>query len=225
VASEHDGDPSGDQDFFAAVEERFVALRGASVLLSPADWQLARGWRREGIPLDLILSALALAFERHRARRRGGRISSLRYCQPLVEQLWRERLALGPLAPVREVAPPLDVPSRLAALAALLPPGLADRTDLERAILALEGDAQEVEEKLARLDERCLEREGARLDPAARADLAAAIERSLAPLRSRLDPAAFAAAHGRLWSQALRRRLGLPELSLFASAIDRDPSA
>jgi hypothetical protein len=48
------------------------------------------------------------------------------------------------------------------------------------------------------------------------------VERSLAAVRARLDPAALAVAHDRLLGQALRRRFALPELSLFSSALDRD---
>ncbi|HQN38153.1 MAG TPA: hypothetical protein PLQ31_01300, partial [Thermoanaerobaculia bacterium] len=51
-----EGEPSAeDHAFFQAIEERFVALRGAATLLSPADWQLARAWHRAGIPLAAVL--------------------------------------------------------------------------------------------------------------------------------------------------------------------------
>ena len=217
-----DDDSAGDQEYFAAVEARFVSRRGKSTLLSSADWQLARGWRREGIPLDLVLHGLDLAFERYRSGRRRNTLSSLRYCEPIVQQLWEERLSLGPAAPLRPVAPELDVADRLTRLAAALPAELPERETLAEAIRRLSGSAEAVESGLATLEARWLRAASGALDAESRDQLEAVIERSLAAVRARLDPAALAVAHDRLLGQALRRRFALPELSLFSSALDRD---
>src|SRR3954471_18904178 len=80
--------------YFQAIEEIFVALRGAPLLLSPADWQVSRRWHRDGIPLDLIRSALQEVFARRKERGAKGKISSLRYCAPAVEAAWAERREL-----------------------------------------------------------------------------------------------------------------------------------
>ena len=41
-----------DQAYFHALEEAFLRLRGRATLLSAADWQVAREWRRAGIPIS-----------------------------------------------------------------------------------------------------------------------------------------------------------------------------
>lgn len=211
-------DSAADSEYFQAIEERFVALRGAAFLLSAADWQIARSWRLEGIPLDLVLAALTDCFAKHALRSRRGRISSLRYCRPAVEAAWQERRELG-WAPAAAAlpAPELGVTDRLWALAAALPADLPDRERRAAAIRALEGDPEEIEIALARLDADWLAAAEANLSPSQRAELEAALARSLGAVRSRFDPEELAALHARLLRQALRRQLGLPELSLFAS--------
>src|SRR3954462_964977 len=85
--------------YFQAIEEIFVRLRGTPLLLSPADWHVARRWHREGVPLDLVRDALEQAFARRRERGLKGRISSLRYCAPGAEPAW---------APLRELPGPAE---------------------------------------------------------------------------------------------------------------------
>lgn len=217
---------SEDHDFFRAVEERFVALRGTATLLSPADWQLARAWRREGIPLDVVLEGLERAFARHRERGRTGRISSLRYCRPLVEEAWRERRDLGAVPRRGSSVPALDVEARLVRLAAALPPNLprcGERAADLAQLAALAGEAAAVEAGLAALEERWLAEELARLDGAGRAEIEAVVVRSLAAVSGRLDAAAVEAARDQLRLRALKRRLGLPDLSLFSPIFLAEP--
>src|SRR3954453_9095106 len=105
--------------YFQAIEEIFVELRGAPLLLSPADWQVARRWQREGIPLDLVRSTLEEVFAKRKERGAKGRISSLRYCAPAPEPAGADLRELTPPAH-RAEAPAFEVPPRLAALAASL---------------------------------------------------------------------------------------------------------
>jgi hypothetical protein len=49
-----------------------------------------------------------------------------------------------------------------------------------------------------------------------RADLDEAVEKTLAMLRGRLPADELATSRGRLFRQTLRRRMGLPVLSLFS---------
>jgi len=44
--------------YLAAIEERFVALRGRGFVLSPRDVMLVDGWRARGVPARVVLSAL-----------------------------------------------------------------------------------------------------------------------------------------------------------------------
>ena len=143
-----------DHAYFQAIEEVFVALRGAPLLLSPADWQVARRWHREGVPLDLVKQTLAEVFEKRKERGAKGKISSLRYCAPAVEAAWAEQRELA--APGHRVeAPAFEIAPRLAALAAALPLSLKD--SFAARISSLGGDPRGVEERLSALDREILE--------------------------------------------------------------------
>ncbi|HXO27368.1 MAG TPA: hypothetical protein VOA80_08500, partial [Thermoanaerobaculia bacterium] len=120
--TDQENDGLEDHAYFLAIEDHFVRLRGAPLLLSPADWQVARRWHRQGIPLELVRRALEEVFARRRERGAKGRISSLRYCAPAVEAAWTDHSELA--APgARVEAEAFDAASRLAALAAALPGG------------------------------------------------------------------------------------------------------
>lgn len=120
--SDQENDALEDHAYFLAIEDHFVRLRGAPLLLSPADWQVARRWHQQGVPVELVRRALEEVFARRRERGAKGRISSLRYCAPAVEAAWTEHSELA--APgTRVEAEAFDAASRLAALAAALPGG------------------------------------------------------------------------------------------------------
>lgn len=200
-----------DHAYFQAVEEIFVQLRGAPLLLSPADWQVARKWHREGVPLDLVRSTLEEVFAKRKERGAKGRISSLRYCAPAVEAAWADLHELT--APGRRTeAPAFEVAPRLAALAASLP----GREALAAQVAHLSGDPQEVEERLAALDREMLDQAWEGLDGDARSEVETAVEKTLAALAGRLPASELASSRERLVRQTLRRRLGLPVLSLFS---------
>jgi hypothetical protein len=208
-------DEDQDHAYFQAVEEVFVRLRGAPLLLSPADWQVARRWHRDGVPLDLVRRALEEVFARRKERGAKGRISSLRYCAPAVEAAWAELQDLT--APGRRAAAPaLEVAPRLAALAAALPAGLPGRAALAARITSLAGEPHVIEESLATLDQEAIDGAAAGLDGAARADLDAAVAKTLASLGGRLPADELERSAGRLARQILRGRIGLPVLSLFS---------
>lgn len=202
-----------DHSYFQAIEEVFVALRGAPLLLSPADWQVARRWHQDGVPLDLVKSTLAEVFEKRKERGAKGKISSLRYCAPAVEAAWealRELKAPGH----RAEAPDFEIAPRLAALAAALPMGLKD--SFASRISSLAGDPRKVEERLSELDRELLAAAENGMDDETRAEVEAAVEKTLAGLRTRLPAEELERSRERLAHQVLRRRLGLPVLSLFS---------
>ncbi|HEY2290991.1 MAG TPA: hypothetical protein VGM86_09850 [Thermoanaerobaculia bacterium] len=202
-----------DHAYFQAIEEIFVALRGAPLLLSPADWQVARRWHREGVPLDLVRSTLEEVFAKRKERGAKGRISSLRYCAPAVEAAWADLRELT--APARRAeASAFEVAPRLAALAALAA-SLSGQA-LAARITSLSGDPQEVEEHLAALDREMLDQAWEGLDGEARSEVEAAVEKTLAALAGRLPAGELASSRERLVRQTLRRKLGLPVLSLFS---------
>ncbi len=207
-----------DHAYFQAIEEIFVRLRGAPLLLSPADWQAARRWHREGVPLDLVRQALEEVFARRKERGAKGRISSLRYCAPAVEAAWAERRELT--APGERLeAPEIDSSLRLRALADALPPERPGREGfregLAARIVALAGEPPEIEEALAVLDREMLVTVAASLDATLRGEVEAAVEKTLSGLRGRLPADEIERSRERLAWQVLRQRLGLPVLSLF----------
>ena len=219
--SDHGSDGLDDQAYFLAIEDHFVRLRGAPLLLSPADWQAARRWHRQGIPIELVRRAIEEVFARRRERGAKGRISSLRYCAPAVEAAWVEHSELA--APGGRVAPEtFDAGARLRALAAALPADLAAAAALrsELAGLAAAGgaglDPQGIEERLAEIDRQGLDAALAGLAAEEREALDTAVEKAIGAISGRLAAAEIERARGRLARQVLRERLGLPFLSLFS---------
>jgi len=205
-----------DHAYFQAVEEIFVELRGAPLLLSPADWQVARRWHQEGVPLDLVRSTLEEIFAKRKERGAKGKISSLRYCAPAVEAAWADLRELT--APARRAeAPAFEVGPLLASLARSLP----GREALAARIAGLSGDPQEVEERLASLDREMLDQAWDGLDGETRSEVEAAVEKTLASLAGRLPAGELASSRERLVRQTLRRKLGLPVLSLFSPEAQR----
>jgi hypothetical protein len=216
----HAGGPvatAEDTAYFRAIEERFIRLRGSPLLLSPSDFRITQRWHRRGVPLALIETILPEVFAR-RAERGGarGKVYGLRYCAPAIESAWEEMQELQAPGEREPAAPALDVPARLEALAAALPARLAGRDELAAAIRALDGPPEAVEAALARLDEAALDAAEARLRAAGRAELEAQAAASLAAVAGRLSAAEIEAARSRLLRRLLRKRIGLPVLSLFA---------
>jgi hypothetical protein len=200
-----------DHAYFQAIEEIFVELRGAPLLLSPTDWQVARRWHREGVPLNLVRSTLEEVFAKRRERKAKGKISSLRYCAPAVEAAWSELKDL--IAPGKRVeAPAFEVAPRLAALAG----SLSGQEALAARVSSLNGAPQEVEERLAALDREMLDRAWEESGGETRSEVEAAVEKTLASLGGSLPAAELESSRERLIRQTLRRRLGLPVLSLFS---------
>ncbi len=213
-------EPSGPHPYFLAIEDVFLELRGAPLQLSPRDWQIAREWHEAGIPLELVERTVREVFERRRARLEAAekddeKVWNLAYLKRSVKAAWRRQQELSAPGAAGE-AEELDLPARLERLAASLPAELAGREAAAAEIRALEGDAQAIEESLARIDRELLEQARAGLPASGRQ----AIERELAASREtladRLPADELERAEERLREEVLRRRLGLPLLSLFA---------
>jgi hypothetical protein len=111
--------------------------------------------------------------------------------------------------------------ARLEALVRALPADLPDRDWIARGVLALRGDAAEIESGLIAIDDAMLAAAAARLDAEEKASLDVWVERRLDTMRDRLDEAELAAGADRLRSRELRRRAALPLLSLFSKDAER----
>jgi hypothetical protein len=201
--------------YFHALEDHLGALRQGWLLLSPQDYEVSRGWWRQGVPLDLVRRTMEEMYARRLARGSRRRISRLGYFARAVGAAWEE--VRGPTAPGRrQVAEPMDVAARLAGLAAALPADLEDRASIVARLATLTGDTQEIEAALAALDHEILAAHEAALDPMAQQEIAGTVAASLARLAGRLPEEEIEAARQRLRPQILRRRLRLPVLSLFS---------
>jgi len=215
-----------DRAYFQAIEEIFVRLRGAPLLLSPADWQVARRWYRDGVPLDLVRSALEEVFARRLERGAKGRISSLRYCAPAIEVAWAHLRELTAPAERESVpAASLDIPLRLHNLAAALPKKLPEGEVWRDRIGAIPvtGGSQAVEEGLAALDRELLAAAAAGLSGAAEREVESTVERTLAALAGRIPEDELQRSRDHLRRQILRKRLELPVLSLFSPEAESSP--
>ncbi len=92
-------------DYLREIERVFVS-EGGGPFLAPADWEVARGWESEGVPLEAAVAGI------RRALAAGGRRRGLRHCAAHV----RAAAKAGP-APLprrlREWEPPADLPADL----------------------------------------------------------------------------------------------------------------
>ena len=212
----------GARSYFEAIEEEFIRLRGAPLLLSPADWRLADGWRQQGVPLHLVLESIRRVFERRAERQAASpeskqrNVSSLRYCRPAVEKAWAEYRELGAAPPVRRQPSAIDVPARLGALASALPPTLVDVELWRSRLMKVGGTAPEVEARLAELDVELTDTVFEALPFSDRDAVTAGADEALARLAGRVDEARLPDLRQRLVRRLVRERLGLPLLSLFA---------
>jgi hypothetical protein len=207
------------QEYFCAIETAFIALRGAPLLLAPADWQVAREWHRQGIPLRLVEQTLAEIFERLEAKEgEDGRrqLVTLRYCRRAVERTWKKRRELLAPAQAGAEAPAFDLAARLTGLASALPQDLPRRAERQEEIRGLTGDAETIEETLAEVDAAVVAESLASLAAERRAELEGRLESAAAPLAPRLPRAELERVRGRLREQILRQLTGLPVLSLFS---------
>jgi hypothetical protein len=208
---------SSDHAYFQHLERVFIALRGAPLLLAPADWQVARAWHRDGIPLALVEETLREVFERLLAAGKKERFKSLRYMKPAVTRAWRKQQEHQAAATPPLATPALDVVGRLARLARALPATLLDRERYCARIEGLTGDVETVERGLTELDQSLLEAAEAKLDEAGRAALDDALARAHQRLGVRLPAEELTRADAPLRRHVLRRLLQLPVLSLFAA--------
>ncbi|MFQ5527205.1 MAG: hypothetical protein ACE5GX_13200 [Thermoanaerobaculia bacterium] len=225
-------DSALDHSYFRALEDAFVRLRGAPLLLSPADWQVAKEWRRQGIPLELAIRVLERIFERQESAEKRTGIRSLRYFRKAVEGSWLRIVEMGGDPKEADSAEPIDVEERLTRLVTALrlarnqsearpasqTAGLTTILDqaLER-ISELSGEAKEVEGALARIDYWMLQRLRESLDERTRSSIREDVRGSTTDLSNRLSEDRERQVRRLLFDGRMREILGLPVLSLFGT--------
>ncbi len=144
----------------------------------------------------------------------------MRYFHQVVLEAHQQILEIrGPWADPRAhpaVMPAIDVTARLAALAAQLPPGLPHRKRWSRQLVELDGDVEEVEERLQEIDRQVLEAAGAALSAQDREELEEQLSKAMAKLGQLLPPLQLRRIEEHLRERLLREKLDLPVLSIFA---------
>ncbi|MGE0639192.1 MAG: hypothetical protein AB7G12_09155 [Thermoanaerobaculia bacterium] len=207
--------PSAEEHhYFQAIEAHFLRLRGKAVLLSSSDWQIAQGWYRAGVPLEVVLQVMEQLFERARDRK-GRAISALRYFRAAVEAAWEEVEALS-AGSRRDRLEPVRVAERLRRLTEALPADLSRRDDWVARIEALDGAVEVVEHRLSELDAELLAAGKESLPEAQRESILRQAADALGRLQGRLPAEEIERSRRHLEEQLVRRLLALPVLSIFA---------
>lgn len=234
--SDRDAEASvSDHAYFQALEAAFIRLRGAPLLLSPADWQVAKAWRREGIPLELVVRVMERIFERQVGGREKQGIKSLRYFKTAVRRSWQRVLELGGGERTPADGESLDVAALLDRLGRALPDEAAIGDAVAQVSVPLDsvvevvahvrerlegltGSVPEVEAQLQRLDREMMDRILERLGTEHSAAAFRRAELSLGSLDDRLSPEDRERTLELLVRRQLRQQCKLPVLSLFSPA-------
>jgi len=86
-----------ERSYFQGIEAHFIRRRGRPLILSPRELKRAAAWHGEGIPLAVVCRGIDRYFERKTGQRTRERAVSLEYCEPHVREAFDEhcRLAVG----------------------------------------------------------------------------------------------------------------------------------
>ena len=224
------------EEYYAAVERHFVALRGGPLFVSPAEWQLIHRWRETQIPLRVVKQGLDQAFANRKPHRPIRRLS---YCRQTVEasfRRFREAVAGGGKTGGGKETLPADggshVREYLERLAGHLA-GLREKMDASRSHLrdvidrtakrlgALQEETNDpiqldrLERELEALEAALLSAAESVLAPEEREICRHAAERSLRDYRARMPEDVFRSALRSAYVKRVRSRFDLPPLSLF----------
>jgi hypothetical protein len=208
--------------YYQTIEEFFVSRRGDPLMLSNADWLLARRWRTGGIPLRVVLRGISDALDAHaHSWGRARKVGSLAYCAAEVEAArdrWERalsfgaaetpdvRMLLGRLADTIEAAPRTGASAR--ALASAIAVELRDRSAGAAGLRALDAWLGASEAALV-----AAVREDAGV--AAVAAIESEVDGILQPYRSRMPPRVLQQVRDESITRKLLESQGLPRLSLF----------
>ena len=213
---------SRDGEFFLEIESAFAEKRGTPFILSAKDYALMQKWNEEGIPLSIVLEAIAGCFEKNGETGRRRTISSLSYCRHAVKDLWNERrdLSVGaggslpeadPLVALRALAESLRRSS--SAMAPELEGIFAEEA---RAIedLGKARSVPEIEEALISAEEKFLGRLVESLPAPERNKIERDIEKALGA-SGKLDEAVRKKTADANRRRLVRKRFAVPRFSLF----------
>jgi len=223
-------DRAFDEGYYEEVESYFVARRGSPLFITPSEWDLVRRWEQQGIPLAVVKEGIDRVFERPKTLLKPRRLG---YCRQTVEAAFRRfrESSLGGRAggtaqdDSSASAHLTEVSSRLQDLAAARSETKSELSLLlERTAAAVRSLSEraeeapgEVERELTALDGKLVVESEAVLGDAVREELRREAESSLESYRGRMPEKIYRAALESGYRRRLRRKLGLPTLSLYAA--------
>jgi len=223
-------DHAFDEGYYEEVESYFVARRGSPLFITPSEWDLVRRWEQQGIPLAVVKEGIDRVFERPKTLLKPRRLG---YCRQTVEAAFRRfrESSLGGRAggtaqdDSSASAHLTEVSSRLQDLAAAWSETQSELSLLlERTAAAVRSLSEraeeapgEVERELTALDGKLVVESEAVLGDAVREELRREAESSLESYRGRMPEKIYRAALESGYRRRLRRKLGLPTLSLYAA--------
>ncbi|MEO8216312.1 MAG: hypothetical protein ABI718_04445 [Acidobacteriota bacterium] len=219
--SRDDRPPEPGDDFFLEIESHFAFRRGTPFVLSAKDWALMKSWQDDGVPLPVVLEAIDQCFDKRQETSRRRTISSLSYCRHAVAELWDERrdLHIGG----SETVPEESSAERLEALALDLEqsqPGSATlHARLGKAALAVREltkgrSVPRMEQELIDIERELLQDLLVLLPPTEGEQLQNEVGRILSGFVN-LDETTIQKTREANLYRLLRKRLGIPRLSLF----------
>jgi len=197
-------------NYFTEIERFYQSKRDSFTLLSTLDWVLIENWKEQGLPLDVVLKGIDLAFSHPKRRRR---INSLAYCIKAVERVRDEQKELSVEAPRLPDFEKDEVSAYIAKLADEISPmdeGIAasvravDVTNLRTA-----------EQSLSALEEKLISKLKVAADDRTMIELKQEVDIELNPFRSTMTTAQLAMVEQQMWRRKLLERYNLPRLSLF----------
>jgi hypothetical protein len=228
-------------DYFQKIEALFAALRGRSLLLSPADYQLAKGWFDRGLPLSCVLRGIREAYFKKLSESEGGEdeeVRSLSWCRWAVQKEWKEYRSVPVGSEETELSPPEKTGDEVAAILESLSYDLgragraAEKRGLkelsceiaavDRGLAVLTGEwkggglqAEGLESRLQDLDGRLLEASARLLDQATLGKIEAAVERKLRRHKAVMEKEVLETTRRKAIQARLRQELVLPVLTLY----------
>jgi DNA-binding transcriptional MerR regulator len=229
-------------NYFTEIEEHFQRRSGGALLLSTIDWALIETWKDAGIPLEAVLRGIDVTFDHYDRRpSKTRKVNALGFCaqEVLAAAEDMKEASIGTATPERTNAAAAGF--QIAEIAAFLknnarqlessdPPEragisgkqLARETAHKLQELAIELNAakttprlEELERKLAVLEERLFAALLAATSDEVIAALRFEADRELAPYRRKMPALQIEQLQKQYVHKRLLEKYGLPRLSLF----------
>ena len=224
-------------NYFTEIEEFFWKKRGTTFLLTTLDWALIDSWKEAKIPIESVLRGIERSFEKQdKKRSRVRMVNSLAYCQQAVLEAAAEqergalqheesgepfdrvdlsKFFLGNSEKVLKAAAVFDAAGRAESAATM-------RT-VASSLAELAADAQSespfdleaAERRLTVLEDKMFSTLLAAASEAELIDIRAEMDRSLAPVRSKMAVDQIALLQKQFQQRKLLEKANLPRLSLF----------